>query len=111
MKLLHTFEEVLAETKASRGEIAVWIEQRWILPVEQDGAYLFDEADRTRISMIIELRRDLVVNDEAVPAVLHLMDQVQGLRKALDELQEAIKGISAEARAELEAQIRKTSSS
>ena len=78
-----------------------------MLPIEEDGQLLFDEADRARIRLIVELRRDLEVNDEAVPVVLRLLDQIYGLRRALEELQAGVRGLSDSARAELDEQLRR----
>ena len=105
--MLATIEQVVAEIKVTRGEVKVWIEQRWVRPLEEDGRYLFDEADRARIKLIAELRGDLEVGEEAMPLVLRLLDQIYTLRRALTELQGAIKELPAEARAELEAKLRK----
>ncbi len=103
--MLWSLEQVIAEVEVSETEVGEWIVQNWVLPIEEDGQLLFDEADRARIRLIVELRRDLEVNDEAVPVVLRLLDQVYGLRRALEELQAAIKQLSGPARAELEEQI------
>ena len=105
--MLATIEQVVAEIKVSQGEVTAWIEQRWVRPLEEDGRYLFDEADRARIKLISELRGDLEVGEEAMPLVLRLLDQIYTLRRALTELQGAIKELPADARAELEAKLRK----
>lgn len=108
--MVWTVEQVVADMEVSEREVNLWIEQHWVLPVEEEGRLLFDEVDRARIQLIVELRRDLEVNDEAIPVVLRLLDQVYGLRRALDELRQGILGLSDEARRELEAtleQIRK----
>ena len=68
-----------------------WIEQRWIRPTMDDGEPLFDEADMARARLIAELRQDFNVSDEAMPVVLKLLDQVYALRKALNDLTQAIK--------------------
>jgi len=103
--MVWTIQQVVAEMEVSEGEVTGWIEQRWVLPVEEDGELLFDKVDRARIRLIVELRRDLEVNDEAIPVVLRLLDQVYGLRRTLDELREGILRLSEDARAELEAQL------
>jgi chaperone modulatory protein CbpM len=105
--MLATIEQVVAEIKVTQGEVTAWIEQRWVRPLEEDGRYLFDEADRARIKLISELRGDLEVGEDAMPLVLHLLDQIYALRRALGDLQGAIKELPAEARAELEAKLRK----
>jgi chaperone modulatory protein CbpM len=73
-----------------------WIEQRWIRPTLNDGEPLFDEADMARARLIAELRQDFNVSDEAMPVVLQLLDQVYALRKALNDLTQAIKACPAE---------------
>jgi chaperone modulatory protein CbpM len=73
-----------------------WIEQRWIRPTLNDGEPLFDEADMARARLIAELRQDYNVSDEAMPVVLQLLDQVYALRKALNDLTQAIKACPSE---------------
>ncbi len=106
-----SIEQVAAKSEVTRVEIRTWIELQWVLPAEQDGAYLFDEVDVARIKLITELRRDLEVNDAAVPVVLRLIDQVHGLHRAIGDLHEAIEALSAEARQELEARLREITES
>lgn len=97
-----TLEQVVHEISVTRSEVTEWIDQSWVLPIEEDGELLFDEVDCARIRLIVELRRDLEVNDEAIPVVLRLLDQIYSLRRALDELRDGIKGLSTSARDELE---------
>jgi chaperone modulatory protein CbpM len=105
--MLQTIEEVVAEIEVSQIEVVTWIERRWVLPVEQEGQYLFDEADRARVALIAELHRDLGVGEDAMPLVLRLLDQLYTLRRALGELQDAIKDLPEEARRELERRLHK----
>ena len=99
---LVTIDAVLADGDISRGELIAWIEQKWVLPVEQEGGYLFNEADCARVKLIVELRRDLAINDEAMPVVLQLLDQIYALRRSLTDLQHAISRLPDEVRAELD---------
>jgi chaperone modulatory protein CbpM len=99
---LVTIDAVLAEGDISRGELIAWIEQKWVLPFEQEGDFLFNEADRARIKLIVELRRDLAINDEAMPVVLQLLDQIYALRRTMSGLQHAIAQMPDEIRAELD---------
>jgi len=104
--MIWTIQQVVAEMEVSEREVTGWIKQSWVLPLEEDGELLFDEVDRARIQLIVELRRDLEVNDEAIPVVLRLLDQVYGLRRTLDELRRGIMGLSEGARTELEAKLK-----
>ncbi len=107
--MLVSAEKVAGEIGMDAAELAVWIKQGWVLPVEEKGRFLFDEADVARVRLIAELRRDLGVNDEAVPVVLRLLDQVYALRKALGDLNGAIQALPADFRARLKAELQKAS--
>ncbi len=52
-----------------------FISENWIIPKAVDEL-CFDEEDLARIILIKELKFDLGVNDEAVPVILHLIDQL-----------------------------------
>ena len=106
-----SFEQVLAEQRLSRSDLECWIRERWVLPLEQDGGFLFDEVDVARIRLIAELRNDLAVNDEAVPLILQLLDQVYELRRTLGELEQAIAGLPEASRSQLDSMIRSGSQS
>ncbi|HSR73176.1 MAG TPA: chaperone modulator CbpM [Kiloniellales bacterium] len=99
--MLMAFEQVVAEIRVEGAELSAWIEQNWVLPVERDGEFLFDETDLARARLIAELRRDLGVNDEAMPVVLRLLDQIYSLRRSMTQLQAAIRQLSPEARSQL----------
>ena len=59
--------EVLAICGVERDEITLWIERRWVMPLAADGDYLFSEADLARAQMITEFRRDLAIDEDALP--------------------------------------------
>lgn len=95
------FDEVLVTLEIGASELHAWIEQHWVLPVEEDGDFLFDETDVARAKLIAELRNDLGVNEDAIPVVLRLLDQVYSLRRALAELNEAIRELPESAQDQL----------
>jgi chaperone modulatory protein CbpM len=104
--MARTLAEVVEATEIAEGDIVAWVEQRWVLPVEEEGRWMFDDSDVARVSLIAELRDDLDVNDEAMPVVLRLLDQVYSLRAALNEVQEAVQSLPEEHRAALESRLR-----
>jgi chaperone modulatory protein CbpM len=114
MTVVHyRFEEVLKEFDLEGRELTYWISQNWVLPsrenpqAEAEGApYLFDQSDLARVKLIAELRRDLDINDDAMPVVLRLLDQVYGLRRTLGELVKAIEALPETHRNELKEIIR-----
>ena len=80
MTMVHyRFEEVLKEFDLEGRELTYWISQNWVLPSREnpsleadDTSFLFDQSDLARVKLIAELRRDLEINDDAMPVVLRL---------------------------------------
>ena len=63
-----------------------WIEQQWLIPEETADGAAFSDVDLARAHFIRDLKADLGVNDEGVDVILHLVDQLHGLRRALEQL-------------------------
>lgn len=63
-----------------------WLEQRWLIPSQTAVGTTFSEMDLARAHFIQDLKSDLGVNDEGVDVILHLVDQLHGLRRALEQL-------------------------
>ncbi len=87
---MKTLVQVLAEFSLSQGELLLWIERRWVLPLAQGSESVCGEADVARLQMIVELRRDLAIDDEAMSVVLDLLDKLYGLRRQMRELLAAV---------------------
>ncbi|HZT89616.1 MAG TPA: chaperone modulator CbpM [Stellaceae bacterium] len=73
-----------------RAEIVRWVENRWVLPERHGDNWLFREVDVARVELILEIRRDFAMDDEAVPLVLGLLDQVYSLRRQMARLCRAV---------------------
>ncbi len=71
-------------------ELRRWIAERWVRPESGAEGYVFQEVDVARVQLIYELRHDLAIDEEALPVVLRLLDQVYALRRRLKLLHEAI---------------------
>jgi len=85
------FDEVLVRYRSlERRELIRWVEERWVLPERQAETWVFHEVDVARIELIIEIRRDFAVDDEAMPLVLSLLDQVYSLRRQMRRLCDAV---------------------
>ncbi|MDF2763555.1 MAG: hypothetical protein K0S81_549 [Rhodospirillales bacterium] len=97
-----SLDQVLAEFEISRQELELWIEESWVLPEREGEDIAFDEIDVARLRLIAELRRDLAVNDEAVPLILHLIDELHLLRNCLAALGNALDELPAEHRNRLQ---------
>src|SRR5271166_2743666 len=85
------FEELLHRVHGlDRSELARWVENRWVLPQRRDETWIFDEVDAARVELIFEIRHEFAIDDEAVPLVLGLLDQIYGLRRQLRRLCDAV---------------------
>jgi chaperone modulatory protein CbpM len=73
-----------------RSELARWIENRWVLPEHSGGTWLFHEVDVARVELIVQIRHEFAIDEEALPLVLGLLDQVYGLRRQLRRLCDAL---------------------
>jgi chaperone modulatory protein CbpM len=86
-----SFEHVLTFVAGlEQAELTQWIENRWVLPEREGDVYRFRDVDVARVRLIYEMRRDFSVNDEALPIILSLLDQVYGLRRRLRQVCSAI---------------------
>jgi chaperone modulatory protein CbpM len=65
-------------------QIADWVARGW---VQVEGAsradWVFTEFDVARLHLIRDLRVDLALDEESLPLVLSLLDQVYSLRRTL----------------------------
>ena len=71
-------------------ELVAWIERRWVRPERAAEGYLFRDVDLARVQLIVEIRRECAVDDEALELVLSLLDQIYRLRRQLKALSGAI---------------------
>jgi chaperone modulatory protein CbpM len=81
-----------------RTELVRWIDNRWIVPDEAGDVWLFREVDIARVELILCIRRDFAIDDEAMPLVLGLVDQVYSLRRQLRRLCDALEAQPADIR-------------
>ena len=73
-------------------DIELWTRRAWLRPQGVPGHYLFQPIDEARARLILELRQDLHIDDEALPLVLSLMDQVYAARRHMRRLRAAVEG-------------------
>src|SRR3984893_2994254 len=73
-----------------RRDLVRWVENRWVLPEPRDQTWIFHEVDVARVVLILESRQAFVINEEALPLVLGLPDQVYDLRRQLRRMCDAL---------------------
>ena len=83
-ELLDRFAEL------DRRELTRWVENRWVLPERRGLTWIFHEIDVARVELIIEVRREFAIDDEALSLMLGLLDQVYDLRRQLGRLCDAL---------------------
>jgi chaperone modulatory protein CbpM len=79
-------EEFLLRARLERHSLEMWIEAGWLVPPQAEPEPMFSDVDLARAQLIRDLRDDFGVNDEGVSVILHLIDQLHGLRRSMREL-------------------------
>jgi chaperone modulatory protein CbpM len=83
--------EFLYRAQLDQETLDVWIEEEWLLPGGTAAELLFSEADLARAELILDLKRDLGVNDEGIGVILNLLDQIHSLRSVLAEVLQSVR--------------------
>ena len=80
-----SLQEVCQQTGLSTETVYRYIEKEWISPQASPSSEFknLDQEDLARIQFIVELQKDFGVNDEAIPLILHLLDQIHYLRNQI----------------------------
>ena len=85
------FDELLRQIEGlDPGDLMRWVENRWVLPERRDRTLVFHEVDIARVELILEIRQEFAIDEEALPLVLGLLDQVYGLRRQLRRMCDAL---------------------
>lgn len=79
-------DEFLIQSHLDAHVLDGWVDAGWLRPRGNHANRDFSEVDLARARLIGDLRHNLDVNDEAVPIVLDLIDQIHGLRRLVREL-------------------------
>ena len=74
-----------------RQDLERWISNQWVRPDRHAGDYVFREIDIARVRLIQELRDEMRVDEEALPVVLSLLDQLYDQRRRMRELCDALR--------------------
>ncbi len=82
MKVRIRIEEAAERMRVPREFLVLCIRQQWIIPA---GEGELDEDDLARLQLIRELREDFGVNEDAIPIILHLLEQLYAMRRVADQ--------------------------
>ena len=75
--------EFLERARLDRRTLTVWIEEEWLVPSHDADELAFTDMDLARANLIHDLKDNMGVNHEGLGVVLHLLDQMHALRRAL----------------------------
>jgi chaperone modulatory protein CbpM len=78
-------QEFLVRTHLDANVLEAWVAEGWLFPLEQGGDDQFSEIDLARVHLIHDLKGNIGVNDEGIAVILHLLDQLHGMRQALGD--------------------------
>ena len=73
-------EEFVSRSHLDVATLNAWIEEEWLAPLSSGSTFQFSDADLARALLIRDLKVDFGVNDEGIAIILHLLDQLHGLR-------------------------------
>jgi chaperone modulatory protein CbpM len=78
-------QEFLALARLEADILETWVAAGWLIPDDAGGSPQFSELDVARAQLINDLKGRIGVNDAGVDVVLHLVDQLHGLRQSMQE--------------------------
>ena len=73
-------QEFVSRSHLDVATLNAWIEEEWLAPLESGSMFQFSDADLARAQLIRDLKVDFGVNDDGIAIILHLLDQLHGLR-------------------------------
>ena len=79
-------------------DVTRWVELAWVRPDGRPGAWMFRDIDVARVRLIVELRDELSLDEEALPTVLSLMDQLYDARRHMRAIRHALGAAPVEVR-------------
>jgi chaperone modulatory protein CbpM len=72
--------EFIGRSHLDTRTLHAWVEAEWLMPITSEKKFFFSEADLARARLIQDLKVEFGVNDEGISIILHLLDQLYGLR-------------------------------
>jgi chaperone modulatory protein CbpM len=86
-----TLQEFLLRAHLEHQSVETWIAAGWLVPPQTEPEPVFSDVDVARAQLIRDLREDFGVNDEGVSVILHIVDQMHGLRRTMQDLLEEMR--------------------
>ena len=77
--------QMAAELRIESAVVEHWVEAGWLVPASGETDRNFSDVDLARAHLIRDLR-SLGANDESIPIILDLVDQLHGVRRLLQHV-------------------------
>jgi chaperone modulatory protein CbpM len=77
-------------TDLEEPELIAWVERGWVRPEQAGTGPIFHDIDIARVRLIRDLRVGMRIEDETIPVILSLLDQVYDLRAGLRAVLRAV---------------------
>ena len=71
-------------------ELTAWVDRGWVRPDRAGPELVFHDIDIARVRLIHDLRTMMRVEDETLPLILSLLDQIYELRGQLRSVVHAV---------------------
>jgi chaperone modulatory protein CbpM len=71
-------------------ELQAWVSRGWVRPEGTDPDWIFADIDIARVRLIHDFRHTMDVQEETIPLVLSLLDQVYTLRSQMRAVARAV---------------------
>jgi chaperone modulatory protein CbpM len=82
--------EIVTQVRIEATVLNHWVDAGWLVPRRGTSDQEFSEVDLARAHFIRDLQ-SLGANDESIPVILDLVDQLHGVRRLLKEVLSTIK--------------------
>ena len=97
---MKNLEEIISLVpELHRADLERWIRNALVVAEEDHGAPRLDDVQIARVRLICALRYDMEVEEETLPVVLDLIDQLHATRDRLHRLSQAVLAQDDEVRA------------
>jgi len=86
-----SFDDLVAAVPTlQRSDLEIWIREELVVPRQEAGTVLFVDMECARVRLICMLHYDLEIDEDALPLVLSLVDQLYDTRQRLLSLTAAV---------------------
>lgn len=84
--------EIVAEHHGlSEDQVRRWVTAEWVVATQEDGDLVFSEREAARLRLLRDMTADIGIEEDTLPVILSLLDQVYDLRTQLRCMSAAIR--------------------